>query len=67
MIHDFDMARYVLGEEPVAVSAMGSGLVDKAIGEAGDIDTAVHYGDEVGQGRSDLQFDSQDLWLRPAR
>ena len=41
MIHDFDMARFMLGEEPVAVSAMGSALVDKAIGEAGDIDTAV--------------------------
>jgi myo-inositol 2-dehydrogenase / D-chiro-inositol 1-dehydrogenase len=41
MIHDFDMARFVLGEEPVAVSAMGSALVDKAIGDAGDIDTAV--------------------------
>ena len=41
MIHDFDMARFVLGEEPVAVSAMGSALVDKAIGAAGDIDTAV--------------------------
>ena len=41
MIHDFDMARFVLGEEPIAVSAMGSALVDKAIGEAGDVDTAV--------------------------
>jgi len=41
MIHDFDLARFVLGEEPVSVSAMGSALVDKAIGEAGDIDTAV--------------------------
>jgi myo-inositol 2-dehydrogenase / D-chiro-inositol 1-dehydrogenase len=41
MIHDFDMARFLLGEEPVAVSAMGSALVDKAIGDAGDIDTAV--------------------------
>jgi myo-inositol 2-dehydrogenase/D-chiro-inositol 1-dehydrogenase len=41
MIHDFDMARFILGEEPIAVSAMGSALVDKAIGEAGDIDTAV--------------------------
>ena len=41
MIHDFDMARFLLGEEPVAISAMGSALVDKAIGEAGDIDTAV--------------------------
>jgi myo-inositol 2-dehydrogenase/D-chiro-inositol 1-dehydrogenase len=41
MIHDFDMARFLLGEEPIAVSAMGSSLVDKGIGEAGDVDTAV--------------------------
>ena len=41
MIHDFDMARFILGEDPVAVSAMGSALVDKAIGEAGDIDSAI--------------------------
>jgi myo-inositol 2-dehydrogenase / D-chiro-inositol 1-dehydrogenase len=41
MIHDFDMTRFILGEEPVAVSAMGSAVVDEAIGEAGDIDTAV--------------------------
>jgi myo-inositol 2-dehydrogenase / D-chiro-inositol 1-dehydrogenase len=41
MIHDLDMARYVLGEEPVEVYATGSVLVDPAIGEAGDIDTAV--------------------------
>ena len=40
MIHDFDMARFLLGEEPVSVSAMGSSLVDKAIGDAGDADTA---------------------------
>ncbi|EFG4742200.1 inositol 2-dehydrogenase, partial [Escherichia coli] len=38
-IHDFDMARFLLGEEPVKVSAYGSVLVDKAIGEAGDFDT----------------------------
>jgi myo-inositol 2-dehydrogenase/D-chiro-inositol 1-dehydrogenase len=41
MIHDFDMARFLLGEEPIVVSAMASALVDKAIGEAGDVDTAV--------------------------
>ena len=41
MIHDFDMARFLLGEEPVAVSAFGAALVDPAIGQAGDIDTAV--------------------------
>jgi len=39
-IHDFDMARWLLGEEPVVVSAYGSCLVDPAIGAAGDIDTA---------------------------
>lgn len=41
MIHDLDMARFLLGEEPVSVSAAGSCLVDPAIGAAGDVDTAV--------------------------
>jgi len=41
MIHDFDMARWLLGEDPVEVFATGSCLVDPAIGEAGDIDTAL--------------------------
>jgi myo-inositol 2-dehydrogenase/D-chiro-inositol 1-dehydrogenase len=40
MIHDFDMARWLLGEEPVEVYARGACFVDPAIGEAGDIDTA---------------------------
>lgn len=40
MIHDFDMARFLLGEEPVRVYAVGSALVDPAIGAAGDVDTA---------------------------
>ena len=40
MIHDFDMARWLLGEEVVEVSASGSCLVDPAIGEHGDIDSA---------------------------
>jgi myo-inositol 2-dehydrogenase / D-chiro-inositol 1-dehydrogenase len=39
-IHDFDMARWLLGEEPAEVFAWGSCLVDPAIGAAGDIDTA---------------------------
>jgi myo-inositol 2-dehydrogenase/D-chiro-inositol 1-dehydrogenase len=39
-IHDFDMARWLLGEEPTEVFAWGSCLVDPAIGAAGDIDTA---------------------------
>ncbi len=41
MIHDFDMARWLLGAEPVEVFARGSALVDPAIGEAGDVDTAM--------------------------
>lgn len=41
MIHDFDMARFILEEEPVEIHAMGSALVDPAIGEAGDVDTAM--------------------------
>src|SRR5260370_34728045 len=41
MIHDFDMARWLMGAEPVEVSAAASVLVDPAIGEAGDVDTAV--------------------------
>ncbi len=41
MIHDLDMARWLLGEEPTTVYARGSALVDPAIGAAGDIDTAV--------------------------
>ncbi len=40
MIHDFDMARFLMGEEFVVVHALGAALVDKAIGAAGDVDTA---------------------------
>lgn len=39
-IHDFDMARWLLGEEPCEVYAAGSCLVDPEIGRLGDIDTA---------------------------
>ncbi len=41
MIHDFDMARFLMGEEFTVVNALGSALVDKAIAtEGGDVDTA---------------------------
>lgn len=40
-IHDFDMARYVTRSDVVEVYALGAVRVDPAIGEAGDIDTAV--------------------------
>lgn len=38
-IHDFDMARFLLGEEVAEVSAMAAVLVDPAIGKAGDSDS----------------------------
>ena len=41
MIHDFDMACWLLSETPKEVFARGSNLVDPEIGNAGDIDTAV--------------------------
>jgi myo-inositol 2-dehydrogenase/D-chiro-inositol 1-dehydrogenase len=40
-IHDFDMVRFLSGSEVDEVQAFGAVLVDPAIGEAGDIDTAV--------------------------
>jgi myo-inositol 2-dehydrogenase / D-chiro-inositol 1-dehydrogenase len=40
-IHDFDMACWIFGGLPAEVSAVGSSLVDPAIGAAGDVDTAV--------------------------
>ena len=41
MIHDLDMARFLLGEEPTELYAAASVLVDPAIAAAGDVDTAV--------------------------
>ena len=40
-IHDFDMARWLLGEEPVEVYAIGEALVDPRLKELGDIDSAM--------------------------
>ncbi len=40
-IHDFDMVRFLSGSEVEEVQAFGAVLVDPAIGEAGDVDTAV--------------------------
>ncbi|CDZ45512.1 inositol 2-dehydrogenase [Neorhizobium galegae] len=39
-IHDFDMARFLLGEEIHSVMAAGAVLVDPKIGELGDYDSA---------------------------
>lgn len=40
-IHDFDVARFIVDKEVDEVYAKGAVLIDPAIGEAGDIDTAV--------------------------
>ena len=40
-IHDFDMARFMMGSEPTEVYVASACLVDPAIGEAGDVDTAI--------------------------
>ena len=41
MIHDFDMANFMMGEPPVTVTAVGSSIVDPEIGAVGDVSTAV--------------------------
>jgi myo-inositol 2-dehydrogenase/D-chiro-inositol 1-dehydrogenase len=40
-IHDFDMARWLLGEEPVELYATGSNLVEPWVGELGDVDSVM--------------------------
>jgi myo-inositol 2-dehydrogenase / D-chiro-inositol 1-dehydrogenase len=41
MIHDFDMACWIMGGLPETVTAVGSSIVDPEIGAVGDVDTAV--------------------------
>lgn len=40
-IHDFDMARYLMGEEVAEVYTRGANLIDPMFGRCGDVDTAV--------------------------
>lgn len=40
-IHDFDMARFLVGDEVDSIYATGGVRVDPEIGKAGDLDTAV--------------------------
>ena len=40
MIHDFDMARAIVRQEFVSVTAHGSSIIDPEIGRLGDIDSA---------------------------
>ena len=41
MIHDFDMARFLLQEEIDSIYATGSVLVEQEVGKRGDVDTAM--------------------------
>ncbi|MEM7301831.1 MAG: inositol 2-dehydrogenase [Pseudomonadota bacterium] len=41
MIHDFDMANFIMDELPETITSTASSIVDPEIGEAGDVDTAV--------------------------
>ena len=41
-IHDFDLSRFILGEDPIIqVSAFGENLFDENVGKAKDLDTAM--------------------------
>ena len=40
-IHDFDMARFLIGDEVEEIYTVAGVMVDPAIGEAGDLDTAL--------------------------
>jgi myo-inositol 2-dehydrogenase/D-chiro-inositol 1-dehydrogenase len=40
-IHDFDMARFLIGDEVEEIYTAGGVMVDPKIGEAGDLDTAI--------------------------
>ena len=40
-IHDFDMARFLVGDEVESIYATGGVRVDPEIGKAGDLDTVV--------------------------
>lgn len=40
-IHDFDMARYIVGSKVTEVYVKAAVLVDEEIGKAGDVDTAI--------------------------
>jgi len=41
MIHDFDLARFILGEEPTEISATGSVQIDPELHALGDVDSAM--------------------------
>ncbi len=66
-IHDFDMARWLLGEEPVEVFALGSVLVDRAVAKTGDIELDDdRHAHRLGQALPHQQQPAGQLRLRPA-
>lgn len=40
-IHDFDVARWLLGEEPISIYASASAMTSASVKEQGDVDTAI--------------------------
>ena len=66
-IHDFDMARFLLGEI-VEVQAAGANLISEEIAEVGDIDSAsIMLRGADGDAVPDPQQPALRLRLRPAR
>ena len=67
-IHDFDMARFLIGDEVEEIYTAAGVLVDPEIGEAGDVDTARdHAALRERRHRHDRQQPQGRLRLRPAR
>jgi len=64
-IHDFDMARWLLGDEVDAVMAAASVLVDPDIGRHGDFDS-VNVILTTASGRQAHQLAPRHLRIRPA-
>jgi myo-inositol 2-dehydrogenase/D-chiro-inositol 1-dehydrogenase len=64
-IHDFDMVRFLTGSEVEEVYARGAVLIDPAIGEAGDVDTAVTTLKMASGDRGDREQSSSGIRLRP--
>ena len=64
MIHDFDMAVFLMGDMPESVLATGSVLTDPAIEALGDYDSAsavLRWGRRAAA--DDLELAARQLWL----
>src|SRR2546421_4209417 len=58
-IHDFDMARFLVGSEVEEVFVLAGVLVDSAIGTVGDVDTAVFTGEISNGGNGTIEKSPQ--------